>query len=247
MDTMHAHFILREWETIMFELNGRYANRKGDYIVVAINTPKMTVRYDDGSEATLNMDIQERIWENILAEHEPRRSTRTGRRPHRVAKIQHFIKVVSVPANDEMAFPGWQERVVLLGTDLNASPALKSGDRLIYYVLETQQFIAVVTITGTPNERDPKDYFFTIDADKAYFLPVDIDASAPNPENGVAVESIEMESQPNFGQAALSVEDYVPINEDDFELLAEILTEISEDEEDDDDDEDIEFEEEDEE
>ena len=35
----------------MFEVNGIYANRKGKYTVLAINEPKMHVRYEDGAEA----------------------------------------------------------------------------------------------------------------------------------------------------------------------------------------------------
>ena len=56
----------------MFELNGVYRNRIGEYTVLALNGPRMTVRYADGSEAELNVNIQARIWENIVAEQEAR-------------------------------------------------------------------------------------------------------------------------------------------------------------------------------
>lgn len=96
----------------MFEVNGVYANRKGEYTVLAINGPMMHVRFTDGSEAELSMRIQGRIWENIVSEREAaeakeaRRATRMGH-----GNVQHFIKVVSLPAAQEMMFPGWQEKI----------------------------------------------------------------------------------------------------------------------------------------
>ena len=217
----------------MFEINGRYANRKGDYTVLDINPPKMTVRYDDGSHADLNIEIQERIWENIRTEHEPRRSSRPARRRQHLPKVQHFIKVVVLPDEDEFMFPGWQEHVVLQGTDPHGTPQLKPGDRLIYYAAETRQFLAVVTIIGEGAESDPAKFFYTMDAPTAIFLPVDIDAAALDPTDGIALESVELESRPKFGQEKPQPETFVPISEDDFELLAELLAEISEEEEED--------------
>ncbi len=67
----------------MFEVNGSYANRKGRYTVLEVNPPRMLVRYEDGSEAELNMDIQERIWQNIAAEIEARESSRAAREERR--------------------------------------------------------------------------------------------------------------------------------------------------------------------
>ncbi len=54
----------------MFEVNGEYANRKGKYTVLAIDGPIMSVRYEDGTHADLKINIQQRIWENIVAEQE---------------------------------------------------------------------------------------------------------------------------------------------------------------------------------
>ena len=220
----------------MFEINGRYANRKGEYTVLAINPPKMTVRYDDGSEASLNIEIQERIWENMRSEHEPRRSQRTARRHRRPTQTGHFIKIVSLPDEDELLFPGWQEQVVLVGIGKDTGPDIKTGDRLIYYALETHQFLAVATVIGDPAEHEPGQYFYTLNAATATFVPVDIDAAALDPGDGIALESVELESQPTFGAHPPEAEAFVPINEDDFELLAELLAEISEEEEEEDED-----------
>ena len=52
----------------MFEEDSNYANRIGRYTVLEINDPKMMVRYEDGNTAELNINIQYRIWENIVAD-----------------------------------------------------------------------------------------------------------------------------------------------------------------------------------
>ena len=53
-------------EKYPFETGGRYRTRGGDYIVVAIHGDTLTVHFDDGREQTLNIDVQSRIWRNIL-------------------------------------------------------------------------------------------------------------------------------------------------------------------------------------
>jgi hypothetical protein len=62
---------------------------------------------------------------------------------------------------------------------------------------------------------------------------MDIDAQAMNMENAVTLDSVEFESQTNIKKRLNDVDDYVPISEDEFELLAELLTEASEEEDDD--------------
>ncbi len=222
-----------------FEVNGTYANRKGTYTVQAINGPKMTVRFDDGTVADLNIGIQERIWENIVAEREAKAASRTARRAS-AGGVNHFVKVISIAPGEELSFPGWEQRVVMALTEED-SKKVNKGDRLIYYALEAQTFFAVVTITGDPAEADPKKYTFVVDVDNAYFYPVDVDADAGRLEKGVTLDSIELESIPNFGHQKLNGEMFCTISEDDFELLAEALTEVSEDE-DEEEDEDEDFE-----
>ena len=216
----------------MFEVNNVYANRKGKYTVLAINPPKMSVQYEDGTLADLNIDIQERIWVNIVAEQEARAASRSARLIQKGGSTRYFIKVVNIPALGDLAFPGWQERVVMASKiiDPTGEAEIRQGDRLIYYAVETQTFFAVVTITGPAAEADPKDYFFNLDAESAFFFPVDVDAAALTLEGGVAVDSVELESLPNFRKMRLEPESFLRISEDDFELLAELLTEVSEDE-----------------
>jgi hypothetical protein len=206
----------------------------------------MTVRYEDGVEAELNMDIQGRIWENIRAEQEAKAASRSLRAARRSAQnTQHYVKAISIPSEGEMVFPGWQERVVL-AQEPHHIAQLKLGDRLIFYALETQTFFAVATITGPAFEADPKDYFYNLDSPSAYFLPIDVDAVSVSLEKGLAVDSVELESHPNFKKLRIEPETFLPLSEDDFELLAELLTEVSEDETEDIDEEE-EYEEEDEE
>ncbi len=213
----------------MFELNGVYRNRMGEYKVVALNGQRMTVRYTDGSEAELNVNIQARIWENIVAEQEARAaSSRHLRQSNK--DTTHYIKAVSVPPGEELVFPGWQERVVMVPT-AELAQRIKPGDRFIYYAIEAQTFFAVVTITGDMFEADPKQHTFTTEVDRAAFFPTDVDATVPDLDHGVSVDSIDLESYPDFGKLHIDGEAFYRISEDDFELLAEALTEITEDEE----------------
>jgi hypothetical protein len=226
----------------MFEVNGVYANRIGKYTVLAVNPPKMSVRYEDGSEAELNMRVQGRIWENIVAEQEEKDAKEAIRRA-RLGTIQNkfYIKIISIPDADELMFPGWQEQIVMaLDDDVEK---VKSGDRIIYYALEPQTFFGVATITGEAKEANPKDYFYTTDRQTAHFFPVDMDAAAINLEHGMRADSVELESYPKFKNMRLVAERFMEISEDDFELLAETLTEVSEDEVEEEEEEDFEEEE----
>ncbi len=213
----------------MFEVNGVYRNRIGEYTVLAVDGRRMTVRYNDGSEAELNINIQARIWENIVAEQEARAaSSRHMRQSNK--DTTHYIKAVSIPPGEELAFPGWQERVVMVPSP-ELAQRMKPGDRFIYYAIEAQIFFAVVTITGEMSEADPKQHTYTTDLEKAAFFPTDVDAAAPDLSHGVSVDSIDLESYPDFGKLHIESETFFRISEDDFELLAEALTEITEDEE----------------
>jgi hypothetical protein len=224
----------------MFEVNGTYANRKGEYTVLEIDPPIMRVRYtEDGSEAELKIELQARIWENIAAEYEAKAASRSARAAKRtaVAAANHYIKVISVPAMDEMNFPGWPERIIMAPPE-GDEIKLQSGDRLIFYALETQTFFAVATITGDSKTANPKEFFFTVPVETAEFFPIDIDAVSSKLDKGADIDSVELESQPRFKRLRLEAEAFYPINEDDFELLAEALTEVAEDEEEEDDEED---------
>ena len=219
----------------MFEINGKYANRKGKYTVLAINGNMMSVQYEDGTEATLKIAIQERIWENISSEMEEADRKQASRRGS-AQNTQFFIKAVSLPTG-EILFPGWHERVVMVPTQEQAEK-LKPGDRLIYYAIEAKVFFAVVTLTGSVIEADPKKYLFTIAEPKAYFFPVDTDAAITSISLSVPYDSMDLESQPKFRTLRIEAESFLPINEDDFELLAELITELTESDDEDDEDED---------
>lgn len=212
----------------MFEVNNVYRNRIGEYTVLSIDGSRMMVRYADGTEAELHIGIQARIWENIVAEQEAKAAS--GRHFRSSNKdTTHYIKVVSIPPGDELAFPGWQERVVMAPTE-ELAKRIKPGDRFIYYAMEAQTFFAVVTITGEPFMASPLSYTYTVEADKSWFFSTDVDASAPDLERGVSVDSVELESYPDFRRLHLEGENFYRISEDDFELLAEALTEVTEDE-----------------
>ncbi|MCA9993019.1 MAG: hypothetical protein H6666_10325 [Ardenticatenaceae bacterium] len=227
----------------MFQVNGVYANRKGYYTVLTINGPKMTVRYEDGTVIDLNIAIQERIWENIEAEIEAEALSRAARAERRRmnAGIQFYVKSVSMVAQEEISLPGWRERITVV---LDPGPKLRPGSRIIYFSVEHRAFFAVATVTGDGTNAAPKGFFFPgKDPSQLTFYPIDMDVFINNLENAVHVDSVELESQPNFKALLVQPEVYLKVNEDDFELLAELLTELTEEEEEDIEEEEEEFEE----
>lgn len=215
----------------MFQLNETYANRKGNYIVLAIDGDKMTVRYADGSRAELRMEIQERIWQNIQAE----REAAAARARHRSAGlgVNHFIKTLSLD-EDDFSIPGLRQRVAAASFATTLNP----GDRLIYFAVEPMVFFAVATVTAPPRRAVAKEFMFGDDPDAEINLyPIDVDAHLLTVDAAVSVDSAELESLPNHRTRLRTPDIFLPISEDDFELLAELLMEIdSEDEELDDDD-----------
>lgn len=213
----------------MFEVNGVYANRKGQYTILAVNPPTMHVRYKDGSLADLNLRRQARIWENIEAEQEAQQAKVASRLARKgTNQTRFYIKAISIPDAAELMFPGWPEKVIM-AANVNMD-RVKAGARILYYAIEPQIFFAVATVTGSAFSANPKDYFFTNDLKKADFFSVDLDAFAINLAHGVGSDSVELESYPNLRNMSIAAEAFLEINEDDFELLAEILAEVSEDE-----------------
>lgn len=219
----------------MFEVNATYANRIGNYKVLSINPPKMHVRYEDGTEAHLNMQRQERIWENIAAELEAQEAKKSTRATRGLSTEQHFIQCISLPDVEELTFPGWPEKVLIVRRAEDVE-MVKKGDRVIIYLIELQRFYAVVTITNDGVQKNPKDYFYNIDEDKALFYAVDIDAEAQPAETAVSIDNVELESYPKLAKMRLEPDAYLKVSEDDFELLAELLTEVTEEDNDTDDD-----------
>jgi hypothetical protein len=217
----------------MFEVGGNYENRIGKYTVLEINEPKMTIRYENGETAELNMNIQARIWENIVAEQEAKASSRSARAERRAAGSTNnfYIKTVSLLAAEEMAAPDWRDRMIAFH---ESASDMKMGDRIIYFAIESQVFFAVSTLTGPVYELSKKDRFYDdkVNSQNLYF-PIDLDAQTMNLEKAVDLDSVELESVSEPKRALSKIGTYVQINEDDFELVAELLTEITEEDEDD--------------
>lgn len=224
----------------MFEVGGQYENRIGKYTVQEINHPKMTVLYANGETAVLNINIQSRIWENILAEIEAKELSRSARAARSAAGSNNnfYIKSVSMLAAEEMTAPDWRDRMT--GFHVTAEE-MKAGDRIIYFAIENQVFFAVATITGDVYELTAKDRFYDDQGSHNKYFPVDLDAQSTNFDKAVTLDSVELESVTDVKKALGKAGHYTRISEDDFELLAELLTEMTEEE---DDEEDIEDEEE---
>lgn len=213
----------------MFEVNGTYANRKGTYTVISLDPPRMTVRYKDGTVAELNMDIQKRIWENIQSEEEAKAASRIARQQRAKTDTKFFIKTLSMVMEEDLSVPGWRERTLVADS---SAPKLRPGDRVLFFAVEDQVFFAVATVTGPPSSTPPKGFFYSDDeAENLRFYPIDLDEHTYNMEGAVDLESAELETVPNYRRQLQKPNVFLQIDEDDFELVAELLTEITEEEE----------------
>ncbi|MDX1689126.1 MAG: hypothetical protein R3248_14175 [Candidatus Promineifilaceae bacterium] len=210
----------------MFEVNQTYANRKGKYTVLEVNPPKMRVRYEDGTEAELNVEIQTRIWENIQSEEEARAVARTARRRRRGPEVSYYVKTLSLEDEDDISVPGWRERITVVSAD---GPELKPGDRILYYAVEDRVFFALGTVTGGAQSDVPTGFFYSEEEARTLrFYPTDLDEQTYDVKNGIHLDSAELESLPNYRTLLRDADRYLQISEDDFELLAEWLTELTE-------------------
>jgi hypothetical protein len=222
----------------VFELNEIYANRKGNYKVLEINGPKMTVEYEDGTTATLNMAIQYRIWENIVVERAAAEAKRLSstRRSANKQNTRFYIKTMLVSDEPDLAIPGLRQRIAAapVGTLLSV------GDRLIYYAIEPQRFFAVTTITGSSKSGKAKDYLFGDDESEIDLYPIDIDSHIITVKMAVPIDGVELESLPDYRVDLATPSTFHAINEDDFEMLSELVMEVDDDfDEDEDDDDDM--------
>jgi hypothetical protein len=227
----------------MFEVNGTYANRKGTYRVLSIDEPKMTVRYEDGSTAELNMNIQARIWDNIQSEEEVQQATREARERRGKSGNHFYIKSISVEVEEDLTLPGWRERYTVTHPD-SPKLMLEVGDRILYYAVEDKVFFALATVTGPEADSVPRGFFYSDkEARSLHFYPIELEEHAFDLHNGVKLEHVDLESEPDYLRLLQEPNRYLEVGEDDFELIAETLSEVAAEEEDDfDDEEDEEFE-----
>jgi hypothetical protein len=225
----------------MFEVNATYANRKGTYTVLEVHPPKMTVRYEDGTTAELNMNIQARIWENIQSEQEARQAAREARQRRKKPGSRHFIKSISLEAEEDLTLPGWRERFTVAHED---SPKLYLGDRILYYAVDEKVFFALATVTGPESETVPKGFFYSDkEAQTLRFYPIELEEHAFDLSNALKLEQVELESEPDYRRLLQQPNHFLEVSEDDFEVIAETLSEAADEEDEDFDEEDTEEEE----
>jgi len=230
-----------------FEINQQYANRNGRYTVLAINSDKIHVRYDDGKEAHLKTTIQARIWNNMSIEQQAAVGGQRKQQDtvHESAladgerMIGYYIKLINAPSLDEFSFPGWAENVLMVPDEAQAA-TIKPDDRVLIYVLNAANFVASVTVIGDMQMENPKVHFYTTAVSSpAPFFPTEVDAVAHNLMDGITYKAIGLDKLADFNKQLeeeyIIAESLIKINENDFENIAELLIELSEDDEDEED------------
>lgn len=214
----------------MFELGETYRNRHGDYVVDAINGNKMDVTYANGDKATLNVAIQYRIWQNIVLDQEASAPKQTKKSAVKVRVVRHHVKTISI-SESELSIPGLKQRIAAAPAKMN----LEQGDRIIYFAVELKAYFAVVTVTGKPKKAKAKDYLYGEgDATQIAIYPIDVDNHIVNVDHVVNMEAIDLESLSSYKEDFLLRDQFYPISEDDFELIAEMIAESGEEDKDDD-------------
>jgi hypothetical protein len=99
-----------------FKVGGRYRNRLGEYEVVAIQEPYMTIRYLRGKTMEVDAELQARIWRNIQAENRiaPERK-RTASKPRPKRRTVHFAGLEEGDFKDNVTGTHWRARDALGG------------------------------------------------------------------------------------------------------------------------------------
>lgn len=197
----------------MFEVGGTYANRKGTYTVLSFNGNKMTVEYEDGETADLKIAIQERIWENMeldVGKLAASKGAKAGAAKNRFVvysiftdeNINNIVGLSKFPLPKEIDKP------------------LETGDRLLFYSTDAQAFIAAATVTSLngPSKRRKE----------GPTISVDFDAQVQSLALGLNQSDVELDSIPNVKTELATADKAMPITEDEFETIFEILAEASE-------------------
>jgi hypothetical protein len=76
-----------------FEVGGRYENGVGKYKVLIIEGERMTIQFDDGTEHSVTVSIQAKIWQNIQDQAKPAPKVHTP--GHESKAIQPVIDLVA--------------------------------------------------------------------------------------------------------------------------------------------------------
>jgi hypothetical protein len=104
-----------------FEVGKEYRNRNGIYEVVAIQEPKMLIRYEDGRQDVVTIDVQARIWQAIKDEaqqqqevgHKSTGSTRARRQT--AHQGYHFSGLLESDFKNNVSGTHWRSRDSLGG------------------------------------------------------------------------------------------------------------------------------------
>ncbi len=92
-----------------FEVGKTYRNRQGEYVVLAIEGDKMTIRYVGGGTLVTSVSIQARIWENIQFERQMARAEERRRQAQEARLAARQEAAQSRRARARPAFAGFQE------------------------------------------------------------------------------------------------------------------------------------------
>lgn len=92
-----------------FEVGKSYRNRAGEYVVVAIDGDKMTIRYTNGAILETTVPLQARIWDNIQIENQQAREDERQRLAQEARLSARQNSARARQAKSAPKFDGFQE------------------------------------------------------------------------------------------------------------------------------------------
>lgn len=92
-----------------FEVGKTYRNRQGEYVVLALDGDKMTIRYVGGGTLVTDVNIQARIWENIQFERQMARAEERRRQAQEARQKARQRAAQPRRVRARPAFAGFQE------------------------------------------------------------------------------------------------------------------------------------------
>lgn len=122
-----------------FKIGEIYENMNGAYTVLSISPPKMTIKYENGSESVVDIVIQERIWSRIqdeltFARQEYERRTKINR-----PKID-FHGLVEGDFKNNVAGTNWRSREGLAGLVSQQLSNLSETEFISWAIYRRPQF-----------------------------------------------------------------------------------------------------------
>jgi hypothetical protein len=159
-----------------FEVGEQYRNRDGEYEVIEIDAPQMVIKYEDGRVIETPIDVQARIWRNVMMDEEFQRKAREKaarakrRRKRKQRRGRSFEGLEAEDFKTDITGTSWRRR-----EDLGGLLAQEMTDDTPHFFQSHAMYRQPEVHIAQPEyyERKQKEkkakYFFQLDEERATF------------------------------------------------------------------------------